>query len=227
MDCEEQPGPGSAHRWLQAACGSVPWGRLVAPALGLAGADPAGILSKPGCDEGRARGAAERVGVSWAPERSRSGCRTPNCSGVTGGSELGAKGSRCVWRVRVWRERCAEEQDVGALQRLGGTGDSPPGVPRAGGSAPGQEVGAAAAGELRAGDGAGWDGAGWDEPRGLCPLCRGRSRALPVLSCGASPTAPVPGCRAASEQLRLLNMQQVLYSEKFRRNFFVLACKCG
>lgn len=104
------------------------------------------------------------------------------------------------------RERCAEEQDAGVPCSPWGAGDCRRG--------PGQYGGAVRAGSSVR---------GWDEPRALPRV----PRALPVLSCGASPTAPVPGCRAASEQLRLLNMQQVLYSEKFRRNFFVLACKCG
>lgn len=42
-----------------------------------------------------------------------------------------------------------------------------------------------------------------------------------------SPAAAGASPGAASEQLRLLNMQQVLYSEKFRRNFLCLHVNVG
>lgn len=89
MACEGQRGPGSAHRSPQAACGSVPWGGMLAPALRT---DLAGIFSEPGCDEGRARRAPERLGVSWPQSAAGQGAGPQtvleSLQGVTGGEGL-------------------------------------------------------------------------------------------------------------------------------------------
>lgn len=188
--------------WIQAVRRGGPWSKTLlawlAPAQGLCGAGSSCLAATLSWDVGMQQGRGEQRRVCGGPAGLRAQQVGAQDSKLLRSHRRERAGGKVLLlRVRVRWEHCAEEKDACTLRcSAEGMGTVLPGVPRAGGNAPGQESCLRRRGWLRSEGfalGMGQGGRrGWTLPGPLPIALRvllGKAGCCWVLRCGASPAA--------------------------------------